>query len=686
MKHTHRFLIIALAALAGSCQRNQERAAGEGVQHSYVHLLERLEIAGNRYRRATDLLRYSASSFERSLAESHLQISREFLESEFQLADIESKSLALREGSSETTAASPNTAEQSQYDKMAAEVWGLSAELEEAKQRLALARQNLKKATTAEAFRKAQQVADQAQNEVVIADKKLDLAGSNLDIQDYKRKQGAFGLPEALPFAERLKMMKAELFPTAKPASGGAPIAKAAEPSPVSEPSAESQGGIVASIRDYLARRDKFQSLRRAHQETAQLADRVKDSLVARLRELESLQARHFELNRKTEAAYSQAYQQLQQKANPMAVARILEEADKQMATSALLEQQKEMANRGIAVVRRQAALARDDGKKLASWSGIATEESDDSVVRVGSRIGIILAVIVLILILSHYLKKLPEKFTNEGKNLYYFRKLISFTSGLLIAAIVLLNFMGDFGSLSAVVGLAGAGLAIALQDPIVSLVGWFLIVGRFGISVGDRVEISQVKGDVIDIGLLRIAVLEVGNWVGAEQSTGRVVFFPNSFIFKNHYFNYSTTNSFIWDEIRITVTCESDWKKARQIIEQVAARVTQPFVEEARNSQEQVSRRFHINVGALTPHVYVSIADRGVDLLLRYLTEIRKRRLTQDSLYSEILEAFEREPTIGLAYPARKSIAQNKNVPVGAKSSSDLERETGNAEVKQEA
>src|SRR6185436_11883592 len=151
-----------------------------------------------------------------------------------------------------------------------------------------------------------------------------------------------------------------------------------------------------------------------------------------------------------------------------------------------------------------------------------------DSLFRVGRRIGVVLALVLTILILSHYLKKLPYRFTHEGKNLYYFRKLISFTSGLLVAAIVILNFVGDLGGLTAVLGLAGAGLAIALQDPIVSLVGWFLIVGRFGISVGDRVEINSVKGDVIDIGLLRIAVLEVGNWVGAEQSTGRVVFFPN--------------------------------------------------------------------------------------------------------------------------------------------------------------
>src|SRR2546430_9447005 len=96
-----------------------------------------------------------------------------------------------------------------------------------------------------------------------------------------------------------------------------------------------------------------------------------------------------------------------------------------------------------------------------------------------------------------------------------------------MIGLVSLLNFVGDFGSISAVVGLAGAGLAIALQDPIVSLVGWFLIIGKSGITVGDRVEINNVKGDVIDVGLLRTAVLEVGNWVSAEQATGRVFSSP---------------------------------------------------------------------------------------------------------------------------------------------------------------
>ena len=479
---------------------------------------------------------------------------------------------------------------------------------------MAAARQNLKKAATAEAFRKVQQTVDQLQKEVDIADKKLDLGRfesryPGLQAQALNNRVR----PDTLSFRERLKMMKDDLFPAAKPAASTA--------SPKRRAGASSDCGRIARRN----RRQRAGLLRtegkvpkpaaqpsRKHNE---LVNQVKESLERRQRDLETLQAQHLELNRKTEAAYSQAYQLLQKGGEAPAVARVLEEADRQMSDSARLEQQKELASRALTVVRRQAELVRDDSEKLASWTGVATEESSDSLFRVGSRIGIVLALILAILVLSHYLKKLPYKFTREGKNLYYFRKLISFTSGLLIAVIVVLNFMGDFGSLTAVLGLAGAGLAIALQDPIVSLVGWFLIVGRFGISVGDRVEINQVKGDVIDIGLLRIAVLEVGNWVGAEQSTGRVVFFPNSFIFKSHYFNYSTGNSFIWDEIRFTVTYESDWKRAREILEEVATRASQTFVDAAKNSQAQLERQYHINLGTLTPYVYVSIASNGVDL-----------------------------------------------------------------------
>jgi small-conductance mechanosensitive channel len=224
------------------------------------------------------------------------------------------------------------------------------------------------------------------------------------------------------------------------------------------------------------------------------------------------------ELNKQVEAAYNRVYELLKTEGSGAATTALLQQADQQMAISRQFDEKKELANRALTAIRKQASLLQEDSEKLASWVGIAREERNGSLGRVTARLGIVLALIAVILLIAYYLKRLPYRFIKESRNLYYVRKIIGFSAGLLIVVIVLLNFVGDFGSISAVIGLAGAGLAIALQDPIVSLVGWFLIIGKAGITVGDRVEINNVKGDVIDVGLLRTTVLEIGNWIGSEQ------------------------------------------------------------------------------------------------------------------------------------------------------------------------
>jgi small-conductance mechanosensitive channel len=117
-----------------------------------------------------------------------------------------------------------------------------------------------------------------------------------------------------------------------------------------------------------------------------------------------------------------------------------------------------------------------------------------------------------------------------------------------------------------------------------------------------------------------------------------------------------STGNSFIWDEIHITVTYESNWKRAQEIIENVAQPICKEFVEKAKVSQGEVSRRFHINLGTLTPYVYVAIVETGVDLVLRYLTEVRRRRSSRDQICREVLGAFDSELGIDLVHPTRKN------------------------------
>ncbi|PYV83798.1 MAG: hypothetical protein DMG05_25505 [Acidobacteria bacterium] len=529
--------LVLLCLLALGCQRQTTHSERTDLaDHSYIQILERIERAGNRYREAMDLQKYTSSAVERSLADSHLQLTRSILESEFQLAEVESKDLAQIEADSNSPTAPTAQADQTQYEKAAADVWKVYRDVEEANKRLEAARQNLKKATTAESFHRAQQTVDQAQKELELANKKLNLAGSTLEIEDYERKKAAPQVVESHSLVEHLKTLREELFPPAPKANTNPLI----QPKVTEEPksSASSGGGIVASFREYFIQQNELGTLTQAYEECQRFLEEIKASLAQRSQRLERLQVQHIDLNKKVEEAYNQAYELLKAQGTKASTAQLMEEADRQMAASAGFDQQKELTSRAIGFVRRQVVLFQEDSEKLANWVEIARGERNQSLSKVSTRLGIVLALILLILLLAYYLKKLPYKFIKEGKNLYYFRKLIGFSAGLMIGLIILLNFVGDFGSISAVVGLAGAGLAIALQDPIVSLVAWFLIIGKSGITVGDRVEINNVKGDVIDVGLLRTAVLEVGNWVSAEQSTGRVVFFPNSFIFKHHFFN----------------------------------------------------------------------------------------------------------------------------------------------------
>jgi len=659
--------LLCLAALSCREETKFKSGAGSGLaDYSDVELLQRIEMAGNRYRAAVDLLNYSSSAVDRSLAESHLQLTREILENEFELAEIESKDYGLSEAHNAKPASLPEDAKSpNQYEMAAAEVWRVYGDVENANNRLNAARQNLKRASTAEAFRRAQQAVERAQEEVTVANRKLDLAGSNLDIEDYRRKKGTPAVVESHSLSEHVKMLRDELMPTGTKVNSNptAPINVAEDLKPSPFPTSAG-GSIVTSFRNLLSTQTELQTLRQAHRESLQALDNKREDLARLSEQLEKLQVQHRELNQRAQQAYNKVYELLKGKGEKASTAELMNEADAQMSASVRFDQRKELANRGIGIIRKQAVLVREDGERLLNWVGVALEGRNKSLVQLSTRLGIVFGLILSILVIAHYLKKLPYRFTKEGKNLYYFRKLISFSSGVVVMLIILLNFVGDFGSVSSVVGLAGAGLAIALQDPIVSLVGWFLVIGKFGISVGDRIEINNVKGDVIDIGLLRIAVLEVGNWVSAEQSTGRMVFFPNSFVFKGHFFNYSTGNSFIWDEIHITVTYESDWKRAREIIENVARRVSEAFVEAARLSQEKVSRRFHINLGTLTPYVYVSIAESGVDLILRYLTEVRRRRTCHDQICREVLEALGNEPGIDLAYPTRRSVTETRVLP----------------------
>jgi small-conductance mechanosensitive channel len=212
----------------------------------------------------------------------------------------------------------------------------------------------------------------------------------------------------------------------------------------------------------------------------------------------------------------------------------------------------------------------------------------------------------------------------------------------------------------------------LALQEVILSMASWFLILVRRPFQVGDRIELGGVKGDVIDIRLFQTTLLEIGNWVEADQSTGRIVHVPNSAVFKQENFNYSRGFEFIWNELKILITFESDWKRAEKIMLEHGAEEAEEKEKVVRSKINRMTKRYMIHYGQLTPIVYIDIKDSGVELTLRYLTEARKRRTTQDALCRAILDDFDKEEKVNFAYPTyrivmneRPSIHPGKGYPL---------------------
>jgi small-conductance mechanosensitive channel len=240
-----------------------------------------------------------------------------------------------------------------------------------------------------------------------------------------------------------------------------------------------------------------------------------------------------------------------------------------------------------------------------------------------------------------------------------YLRYRIRKTAGYVIVILGILVvgrvWIEGFQSLATYLGLLSAGVAIALREPLVNFAGWVFIVWRRPLEVGDRIQIGNHAGDVIDIRVFQFTLMEIGNWVDAEQSTGRVIHIPNGKVFSEALANYSKGFHYIWNEIPVLITFESDWQKAKQILLKIGAEHAEALSERAEQRVKEAARKFMIFYTKLTPTVYTSVRDSGVLLTIRYLCEPRRRRGTEQAIWEDILTEFARRGDIDFAYPTRR-------------------------------
>ena len=265
--------------------------------------------------------------------------------------------------------------------------------------------------------------------------------------------------------------------------------------------------------------------------------------------------------------------------------------------------------------------------------------------------------VIIILFVLRRALLAVVSRRVEDPTSRYRWAKTSAYTASLIGLAVVIQIWFIALRSLSTFLGLLSAGLAIALRDLVADFAGWLFILFRRPFDLGDRIQIGSHAGDVIDRRIFQFSIMEIGNWVGADQSTGRVIHIPNQRVFLEPLANYSAGFPYLWNELKVLVTLESDWKKAKTLFAEITKEITKDVVAEAQGPRKEGDQRFLIHYRTLTPAVYTSVEESGVLLTVRYLCRPRERRGTSEALWEEILQAVSRTEGIELAYPTQRLV-----------------------------
>ena len=238
----------------------------------------------------------------------------------------------------------------------------------------------------------------------------------------------------------------------------------------------------------------------------------------------------------------------------------------------------------------------------------------------------------------------------SSGRMRYSLSKTLTLLHLFVATLFVLRVWLPDSTTLLAAYGFVAAAVAFSIQDLFKNFIGGVVILVRSLYRVGDRIQIEETYGDIIDIGILYTTLLEIRGWVAGDQSTGRIVRIPNGKVITNDVYNYTADHSFIWDEIHIPITHESDWKRAEEIISTIVVQVTNDVSVTAMSDIRHLKSKYFLTNDNIDPHVYMKLTDNWVSLYARYISSVRERRIVQDKIMRQIKEAFDAENTITIA------------------------------------
>jgi small-conductance mechanosensitive channel len=309
--------------------------------------------------------------------------------------------------------------------------------------------------------------------------------------------------------------------------------------------------------------------------------------------------------------------------------------------SAALLKNTHEIAEdqKTIADLDKRVEAHKELAAIYTKWTKLVAERQKEILHRMLMGVLIIVAIGLIGLFFSSWIDKLVQKISTDRRQMQSLHTVTRVTLQIAALLLILLVFFGPPGQLGTVLGLAGAGLTVALKDFIIGFLGWFVLMGKNGIRLGDWVEINGVSGEVVQIGPFHTVLLETGNWTDSGHPTSRRVTFTNSFAIEGHYFNFSTTGQWLWDELQVVFPSGQDPYPMIDAIRKNVEEVTKDTARQAEEEWRRATDSKEMRDFSAAPAITLKPAVGGIEVDVRYITRANERHAMRTKLYQQAVE-----------------------------------------------
>lgn len=407
-----------------------------------------------------------------------------------------------------------------------------------------------------------------------------------------------------------------------------------------------SRGSLLAQWSEWKAIRQKENEILRAQREAYQAAAEDAKAHDALERRVQGEQAQNKDLTAKGSPPASPP--------GPAAASGVRTSLQPTPAATVSLLKHFSDDRKALAIMGKRVQNLDELGSVYSRWGGLVEMDARQALHGIIESALWIVLMLLLVFVINRTVEHFFARLSLDPKQRATLQAVTRISVQVVAVMVILIVLFGPPNQLSTVLGLAGAGLTVVLKDFIVSLLGWFVLMGRQGIHVGDWVEINGVHGEVIEITLLRTVLLETGNWTEAGQPTGRQVAFLNQYAIHGYYFNFTTSGQWLWDTVQVLIPVGQDPYPLVEKIRNIVAKETESDTHLAEQEWQRVSRRYGMRSFSAEPSVNVKPTDTGVVVIVRYITRAEDRTETRYRLNSALVELLHQR---GEILPPRQSV-----------------------------